>query len=170
MANCGMTQKDCADLTPNQIDWTAGTITRKRSKEKGAANVPTVTWKLWASTLAALRAVRQPMGDRVLLNSDGNPLVYSALKPTGKLSDCDCVGSAFELLVKRAWTLKNFRSTSATAIGNHPEFCRFAQYFLDHAPKTIADKHYVKPSQADFDRCVLWLGSHLGLDRLGVES
>ena len=43
MLNCGMTQKDIADLQFSEVDWKAGRITRKRSKTRRYANVPEVS-------------------------------------------------------------------------------------------------------------------------------
>ena len=43
-------------------------------------------------------------------------------------------------------------------MGEHPEYGKFAQYFLGHAPQTVADKHYIKPSDEQFANAVRWLG------------
>ena len=40
MLNCGMTQKDIADLKVDEVDWTTGRIIRKRSKTADHDNVP----------------------------------------------------------------------------------------------------------------------------------
>ena len=47
MLNCGMTQKDIADLQVSEVDWREGRIIRKRSKTGDRENVPTVNYKLW---------------------------------------------------------------------------------------------------------------------------
>jgi hypothetical protein len=59
-------------------------------------------------------------------------------------------------------SLKCIRATSATRLGEHQEFSRYIQHFLAQAPRSVADKHYVKPSQEQFDRCVSWLGEQYG--------
>ena len=72
----------------------------------------------------------------------------------------------------RKWSLKTIRKAGATAVGNHKEFSRFAEYFLANTPEAIADRHYVKPSDDEFRRTLAWLGEHFELDTLehaGVE-
>jgi len=54
MLNTGMQQVDIAELTPFQVDWDAGTITRKRTKTTDTKSVPTVCYKLWDTTMKLL--------------------------------------------------------------------------------------------------------------------
>lgn len=72
-----------------------------------------------------------------------HPLVPFFMKPTP--------------LVPAKPVLKLFRKTAASKLGEHPEFGKFAQYFLGHSPRTVADKHYVRPSEEHFDRAISWL-------------
>ncbi len=65
MLNCEMYQGDLSDLKPSEVDWTNGTITRKRSKEKNQENAPVVTYKLWENTFALLKTYGSQQGDRV---------------------------------------------------------------------------------------------------------
>jgi hypothetical protein len=72
MLNCGMTQKDIADLLPTEVDWDVGRITRRRSKTDKFANVPEVRYLLWPETLRLLRQERSGTGsERVLVNEKG---------------------------------------------------------------------------------------------------
>ena len=48
--NCGFNQIDIATLKHSEVDWTAGTITKRRIKTGGSDKVPTVQWKLWTTT------------------------------------------------------------------------------------------------------------------------
>jgi hypothetical protein len=50
----------------------------------------------------------------------------------------------------------------ATLLGKHKDYGRFAPFFLGHSPRTVADRHYVAPSQELFDEAVLWMGKQLG--------
>ena len=59
MLNCGMTQKDIADLAVTEVNWEEGRIKRKRSKTGDCENVPTVNYKLWPETLRLLRQERR---------------------------------------------------------------------------------------------------------------
>jgi hypothetical protein len=42
-------------------------------------------------------------------------------------------------------------------LGTHPQYKFYAQYFLAHSPKTVADKSYVIPSQEEFFKALAWL-------------
>lgn len=178
MANCGMTAMDVADLFHTEVDVTKGTITRIRSKRKRgkgkASNGGTavkVTWQLWPMTLDLLLRNRNLKSDTVFTGSDGGKLAYTKLDPvTHKGCDVDLIAKAYRdhcraanLPAADTKTLKCIRATSATKIGEHPEFGRYAQYFLGQSARSVAEKFYVKPSQDQFDRCLHWLGEQYGL-------
>lgn len=65
MLNCGMTQQDISDLRINEVDWDAGTITRKRSKTADRKGVPTVKYSLWPETFRLLRQERARTNGRL---------------------------------------------------------------------------------------------------------
>ena len=65
MFNCAYYQSDLADLKPSEVDWKAGRITRKRSKEKDEENVPEVCYRLWPETFQALKQWGSTKGERV---------------------------------------------------------------------------------------------------------
>lgn len=152
--NTGMLQVDLADLRQDEVDWEKGTITKKRSKTSNHASAPTVCWKLWDTTLTLLKAHRGD-GERVLTGKGGRHLMLT----NGKRND----------LIGKLWQYnggggkgkeyKNLRKVSASLLASHPEYGRYAQYFLGHAPSSIADRHYIKPSQEQFDKAVEWLGT-----------
>jgi integrase len=100
MANCGMTQGDVSDLLDSEVDWVNGTIFRKRSKTKNVANVPTVQYKLWATTFALLKKYRSGT-PRVLLTDSGKAYVRKELHPDGKLKKADGFASSFIHLKNR---------------------------------------------------------------------
>jgi integrase len=54
--------------------------------------------------------------------------------------------------------LKTFRKTSATMLKSDPRYRSLVDYFLGHAPKSIADRHYGAESQTLFNEAVSWLG------------
>jgi hypothetical protein len=203
MANCGMTQVDTGDLLHTQIDWQAGTITRKRSKkQKGQEeNLPTVTWYLWPSTLQLLREQATKDSPFVLATRSGERTNRDSFSEAGKAVRNDATGQSYrkferklidkfnaETLPKLSksqikammesedleldenkkptlahWPPKHIRKTGSSAIGNHKEYSRYAQYFLGQAPESVADGHYVKPSQEVFKECCKWLGEFLEL-------
>jgi integrase len=178
MANCGMTAMDVGDLRNNEIDFAAGTITRirsKRKKKRGASSTTEtgkvkVQWKLWPLTLELLRKNANKSGDFAFTSGDGGQIAYTKIDPvTYKGCDVDLIDKAYrahcrdsKIAKKNIRSLKQIRATSATLIGHHKDFARYSQYFLGHAPRSVAEKFYIKPSQDQFDECVCWLGKHYG--------
>jgi integrase len=160
MLNTGMYPVDVANLKPSEVDWEAGRIVRKRSKTKRQSdNVPKVDYPLWRETIRLLRQFGHADGECVLLNANGKPL-WREVERDGKFCRISNVKCAFFRLARRAGitkSLKGLRKTSASMLETHAEFGRYAQYFLGHAPRSIADRHYVKPSREQFDRAVWWL-------------
>ena len=152
MANCGMTQKDIADLRQDEVDWRRGLIRRKRSKTSRFESVEVVTYLLWPETLELLKTFGQRLGDRVLPGKLGNPLVYDDIKPDGKPVSVDAVASAYTRLLHLpgVWvtgkTLTDLRNTSATLLKNS-DYHHLVALFLGHASRTTADRHYA----ADYD-------------------
>jgi integrase len=168
MANCGMTQKDVSDLLPRQVDWKNGIISRKRSKTKKWENVPLVSYKLWPTTFELLKKHGSRDGVRVLSAPDGSPLVVDDLSKNNKGSKQDKISKIWgdwisKAKVKDARPIHDIRKTSSSRLGAHETYGRFAQFFLAQSAKTVADKHYVVPSQEQFDKAVAWLGKQYGL-------
>jgi integrase len=143
MLNCGMLPKDIADLKHEEVDWTAGTIKRKRSKTKGEKSVPVVTYKLWSQTLDLLKEYRSADPVFVLLTEKGGRWITEGTKDNGEFARSDMVGSNLKYWKRRAKVkrpTKNLRTTAATKLGEHKEYKFYAQYFLGQSPKTVADK------------------------------
>ena len=53
--------------------------------------------------------------------------------------------------------MKHLRKTSASLLGQHPQYKFYATHFLADSPRTMADKHYVIPSDAEFFMALNWL-------------
>lgn len=163
MCNAGMTQKDASDLADEEVDWTRGTITRRRSKQKHNENVPVVTYRLWPLTFKLLKKYRSG-AERVLLTESGLPYVRNEMVD-GKLVKADGFTSNYAHLKRRlkfTKSMKLLRKTAATLLESHPAYGRLVPHFLGHSPRGVAAKHYASPSQALFDEAVLWLGKQLG--------
>ena len=122
---------------------------------------------LWRRTLSLLKQYKSPATSQwVLLNNNGQQLVRKYYNDKGTLSEVDNIKKTFGRIMaakKIDATLKNFRSTSSTLIEDHLQYGRYAQYFLGQAPRSVAEKHYVKPSQKNFDRALIWLGQQYGI-------
>ncbi len=165
MLNCGFTGQDINDLRHAEVDWRRGTIRRKRSKTKGKANVPEVTYKLWPRTFALLKEHRSADPDVVLLTTKGNRWISDGLSAEGKYSRVDMVGRNLDYWLERAGvdrSPKELRATASTILGTHKTYKFYAQYFLGHAPKTMADQRYVTPNDAEFFEALAWLEGALG--------
>jgi integrase len=163
MANCGMTQADVSDLADDEVDWTRGTITRRRSKTKHNENVPIVTYHLWPLTWQLLQRYRSGE-ERVLLTESGKPYVRSEMV-NGKLVKADGFTSNYAHLKRRLGftkSMKLLRKTAATLLESHPTYGRLVPHFLGHSPRGVAAKHYASPSQDLFNQAVSWLGQQFG--------
>jgi len=166
MLNCGMYQSDIADLRRDEVNWRRGTVKRARSKTRTRGG-PVVTYRLWPETLALLRRHRAGEGDLALLTENGNPLVKYWMED-GKMRRYDVIQSAWARLGKSMdkkprLGLKHLRKTASTLLGSHPQYKFYANHFLADSPKTIADRHYVVPSDEEFFEALGWLrGQILG--------
>ena len=170
MANCGMYQVDCAELKHSEVDWKAGTITRRRTKTKrvNSNNIPIVMYYLWPTTLDLLRKFANSESQFVLATRNGMGTVHSTINADGKASRTDSTAQAYKRLQDELggtrWHLKSIRKAGATAIGNSTLYSRFAQHYLGDSPRTITDSHYVRPSEEQFKACLEWLGTEFKLD------
>jgi integrase len=165
MLNCGMYQSDIADLGTNEVDWQAGTITRPRTKRPGGM---VTRYQLWPETFALLkkyRASKQVLNARgfarLLLTGEGNPLTSFAIKD-GKVSHYDAVKGIWRTVMDKTKIRKPpklFRKTAATKLGEHEGYKYYQSYYLSHAPKSMADRHYTIPSDTEFFAALAWLRS-----------
>ncbi len=166
MLNCGFTQQDVSDLTRAEVDWVGGKILRKRSKTGDQDKVPTVEYPLWGETIALLKQFRAASGDRVLTTQSGLPWVRDSIDDAGTRHRVDAIKSNYAHLAKRLKfdkPMSLLRKTGASKLEEHPDHGRYAQYFLGHAPTSVAARHYVVPSREQFSAAVKWLGSQFGL-------
>jgi integrase len=168
MLNCGFTQKDLSDLDNGELDWEKGRIVRKRGKTARFENVPEVEWKLWPETLKLLEKFGNKSG-RVLANEDGGQLLVHEFRTVDgkrKVTKVDNIAVAFGRLLRKLKTksllkspksLKFFRKTSHSKIGNNPQFAHLKTYFLGHSAKTVADQSYFALDHDAFDKAIDWL-------------
>jgi len=165
MLNCGMYQNDIAELKKDEVNWSKGTVTRSRSKTR-ERNGPVVTYQLWPQTLGLLKKHRAQQGELALTSREGKPLVAYWLEGD-KLRRYDNISSAWKRLAAKMKVkkirlgMKHLRKTSATALGKHPQFKYYAMYFLADSPHGMDQKHYVKPSEAEFFEALAWLREEL---------
>lgn len=167
MLNCGMTQKDIADLRKLEVDLNAGRIIRKRSKTESFDSVPTVNYLLWPETLTLLKKFMDD-GDSELaiMNSNGSSLWSEQLNEKGKYGKADNIKSAFFRLKKKLGItkpLKSLKKTSSSKLRDNERFNGLEDLFLGHAPQKMSDKHYTTTPQKRLDAALSWLALEYGL-------
>jgi integrase len=168
MLNCGFSQTDIATLRHDEVNWKTGRIRRKRGKTSRHDRVPEVDYPLWPETARLLRHYRSNHETLAMVNENGRPLRYERIVDR-KNKVNDAIKSAYWRLqqqTKTSYSLKLFRKTSASLIANHDVHGKYVQHFLGHAPATVADKHYVVPSQEQFDKAIRWLGTQLEVKKV----
>jgi hypothetical protein len=167
--NCAMNQVDIAELRHTMVDWREGRVRRKRVKTMKERNVPEVDYPLWPETFELLKRFRSQHAELVLTTETGGKLVdrmyKEGRKKTGKK---DMV----QLAWKRWWKgtprkpcpvpgprtqFRGLRAFGSTVIESHELYGRYKGYYLGHAPRTVADKHYARPSRELFDKTMAWL-------------
>lgn len=162
--NFAMTQQDIADLKQSEVDWSAGVITRKRSKTSDCENVPEVSYRLWSATFDLLKQERCQDPDRALLTREGNPLKNEQLNAKDKLSKSDAVRLALRRLSQKTkipFTMKMLKKSAASLLRNNRQYRGLESLFLDHAPTSMADRHYTGAPQQLLDEAIAWLGREL---------
>jgi integrase len=167
MLNCGFYQQDVADLAHAEVDWEQGRIIRKRSKTSKQKNVPKVNYKLWPATFELLKRFRSEHRTWVLVNENGSPLRQRGFRADGKTHNLDNIKKAYERvcdkLKRECKPLKLFRKTGASKLEEHETYGRYAQYYLGHAPDSVAESRYARPSDEQFDRALQWLGEQFDI-------
>ena len=167
MANCGMYQVDIARLRRDQVDLKAGRITRKRSKTESHENVPKVSYKLWKRTTALLAKYMEPEGELAFLNEDDKPLQQKFIDGDGKAQMICNITSSYGKLrrkLKLKIPLGQLRKSSANLIFNHDTYRPLHSLFLGHAPRSVAEQHYVSAGHQMLDKAVKWLGVKYGVE------
>lgn len=162
-----MTQQDISDLHAAEVDWRRGVITRKRSKTSDRENVPEVSYPLWSETLRLLLQERGPNVTHVLLTRDGKPLKTETLDAKHNLKKTDAVRLAVRRLSEKteiSFTTKMLKKTSASLLRNQRDYSGLESLFLDHAPSSVAHRHYAAIPQDLLNEAILWLGRELGIE------
>jgi integrase len=163
--NVGATQMDLAELRQDEVDWDAGTVERARSKTRERGG-PVVKYQLWPETFALLTKMRAKKDPLALVTGEGNPLARRWVE-NGKARRYDLIGSAWNRLAKRMGFekhrlgMKYLRKTSASILAQHPQYKYYGTYFLAHAPQTVAEKSYIKPSEGEFAEALSWLRAQI---------
>jgi integrase len=159
MLNIGGCQNDISELDYTELDTKRWVVTRPRSKVQGG---PVVSYKLWPEVVELLTHFRNQ--DEKVKNDRGNQVVLTTAN--GKLlvqpRRVDNVRSAYRYLCKRAALqcdkpLMLLRKTGATLLARHKAHRAFVETYLAHAPRTVADTFYVRPSPKQFWRALAWL-------------
>lgn len=166
MCNTGMQQTDISELTPTEVDWENGTITRKRTKTMDT-DAPTITYPLWASTFELLKEHASGRNDLVFVSSRNTKLVVRGQKKVGEDETKGTKKDLIQLAWKR-WNkgkhqiqLKELRKVCATLIASRADGADLTDMYLGHTPSKMSTKHYADPPQVRFEVAVKWLGEQL---------
>ncbi len=140
--NCGMTAADLGVTIWQQIDETHWTLTRRRAKTGENPKTPTVKYKLWPETIAELKKLPRRMG--LLFQTSTGKLMYQTFyTDTGGVKIKDLLSLYWKRLdPKPDIPLGKFRSIGTTALKRDKLFRQYEDYYLAHAPRTIADQNY----------------------------
>ena len=167
--NCGMYFKDIATLEQGEVDWTAGRITRKRTKTRDrSTNVPKVDYLLWRETFTLLKKCKSADMTLVLLNDEGKPLYRDGENKKGNWKRDNNIKTSYDRLMKKLPKEKRkswikLRKTGATLLENSKSYGRYSEHYLGEAPHTIASRHYSHKNGEEFDNAIKWLGKELGI-------
>lgn len=145
--NCGMTQADMGALRWEQINLTKATLTRVRVKTESQQEVPEVCYKLFPETLALLKALPNKSG-LVFTTDKGQPL-YTVSYDGAKVKKKDLFSTYWNRQTRKPIIpLGKYRSIGSTCIKKTHR--GFTDYFLGHAPASLADRHYAGESDEPF--------------------
>ena len=148
--NCGMTNADLGETTWEQIDQKRWTLTRRRVKTGDNPNTPTVTYKLWPETIALLKKLPTRAG-LLFSTKTGKPLYESRYDNDGKVKKKDLFATYWNKLEQKPGiSLGKFRSIASTALKEDRQYRDFVDYFLAHAPRTMADQYYSAEADKPF--------------------
>lgn len=162
MLNCGFRDRDVSEVVESEINWTKGTLTRKRLKTSEDDSCPVVCYPLWQETIDAIRRHRSGQ-ERVFLGADGLPLWDDKIVD-GKRKKVDRIRKEMDKWIKEASIKGNMlklRATCASTLDEHAEYGRYSPYYLGHSPGTMATAHYIQPSYSQFKLALDWLKTQL---------
>jgi hypothetical protein len=60
-------------------------------------------------------------------------------------------------LKKHRLGMKHLRKTASSLLATHPQYKFYCNYYLADSPRSVADSHYVVPSDAEFSEALGWL-------------
>jgi len=162
--NCGMLGVDMASIKWTELDQKEWRIKRKRTKTESHKDVPEVNYKLWPATIKLLKKYLSQHDTFVLTSMTNTPLWEAWIDENGLPKKKDLIVVQWRRREHKIG-LKEFRSIGATVIGDEKEkgYGRYVGHYLGHSPKTLADKHYVPPSDELFDEIMAYVGKELGL-------
>ena len=130
--NMGLTASPIAEFQKSQI--IDGRYNYRRHKTGRFKFVPLVKYVVWPETQELLEEVEIPNSAKTVSNH------FNKLRKRVGLDVEHC----------------HLRNSSASFLHNGPH-ATYADHWLGHSSKTIADKHYKKVFEQNFDAAVMWL-------------
>lgn len=142
------------------IDLRKKTAVRRRAKTGDQESTPTVRYRLWKETIAALKKIekRPPL---LFVGPASKPRYYvrwdEAKQKDVKRDDFSQVwkGSAIPL--------GKLRSIASTALKEELAYRPYVDLFLAHAPESLADKNYAAEADKPFFEALEFVRTQLGI-------
>ena len=91
-----------------------------------------------------------------------------------KTKQADSIATNFRRIVRKGLGIDRpyslHRKSGASKLDEHSEFGRYAEHYLGEKPSTVANRHYITPSQDRFDAAIAWLGKQYEVECEAVRS
>jgi hypothetical protein len=142
------------------VDLRKKLAVRRRAKTGDQESTPTVTYRLWDATIAALKTIekRPPL---LFLGPAGKPRYYvrwdEAKKKDVKRDDFSQTWKGLRIPIGK------LRSVASSTLKNEPIYRPYIDYFLGHAAVTVADKNYAAEADDPFFVVLEFVRTKLGI-------
>lgn len=143
------------DITPDGY-WVRRRVKLKRRRKDA---VPTVKFKLWPESVAAIERHRAASGPLVFVNAKGKPYTVREIG-TSTERVYDLLAQQWKHRRRRhglPLMFKDLRRVGADLLERSQKYGHLANLMLANAPSSIREKHYTSVPQQQFDEAVAWL-------------
>ena len=157
--NCGAYYSDIASILKTELDLSAGTITRRRTKTQKISHAPIVRYRLWPETISAIKENLNTDPDQPLafVTERGTVLADS---DNGKNILSEAWGKMFKLSgISNGRSHKHLRKTGCNTIANNRDFATVKILYLGNVDQSIA-AHYADSNNL-LDEALDWLRSQV---------
>ena len=152
--NCGMRQKDVSTITHAMFDGKH--ITRKRGKNKKFKSAPTICYTLWPETIALINEHKSKgKGDDLLfVQPNGNQWVLDGKNDDGSRKRDDNFAGLWRAFVAEYPQRLDAMDVRGSAANLIVGGLSLQIMFLSDVPSGVVLKHYIQPTQPEFDKAL----------------